>query len=104
MSFLNLLGGASGLATLFSFVIPNNSPAERGNSLVTVQVGLDGTMDDDGPLTGAGGNFPNVVLINNIGEEIGHTSDVHILDTYIGSGGFASVEIGNGNLYVYTAV
>jgi hypothetical protein len=103
-SFLNLLGGASGLATLFSFVIPNNTPAERGNSLVTVQVGLDGTMDDDGPLTGAGGNFPLVVLFNNIGDPIGQTSDVDIITKTIGSGGFASAEIGDGGSYVHTAI
>lgn len=97
VSVLNLIGGASGFATLFDFIIPDSSPAERGNSLVTVQVGLDGTPGDDGGLDGAGGNFPLVTLFNNNMDLIGQTQEPDMFATEIGSGAFATLEIGTGS-------
>lgn len=98
---LSLIGGASGLATLFDFMIPDPSAvAERGNCLVTVQVGLDGTGGDDGDLEGAGGHFPLVLLFNNNDDQIGQTADADMILTQIGSGAFETLEIGTGSGYV----
>ncbi|KAK0391810.1 hypothetical protein NLU13_1309 [Sarocladium strictum] len=95
---LSLIGGASGLATLFDFMIPDPSAvAERGNCLVTVQVGLDGTGGDDGDLEGAGGHFPLVLLFNNNDDQIGQTADADMFLTQIGSGAFETLEIGTGS-------
>jgi hypothetical protein len=94
VSILNLIGGASGFATLFDFIIPDSTAAERGNTLVTVQVGLNGVMGDDGPLEGAEGNYPWIQLANNVDEIIATTLETDLLATQIGNGAFATVEHG----------
>jgi hypothetical protein len=102
---LSLIGGASGLATLFDFMIPDPAAAaERGNCMVTVQVGLDGTTCSDcpeSPLEGAGGQYPLVVLFNNNLEQIGETAGADMILTEIGSGAFKTLEIGTGSGYVH---
>lgn len=97
VSILDLIGTASGLATLFDFMIPDSTAAERGNTLVTVQVGLNGIQGDDGPLYGAEGNYPFIQLANSVDEIIAQTGEYDLLMTQISSGAFATVEHGATN-------
>lgn len=97
VSILDLIGGASGIATLLDFLIPDGTAAERGNTLVTVQVGLNGIQGDDGPLEGADGNYPWIQLANSVDEVIASTIEADLLFTQIGSGSFATLEHGPTN-------